>query len=78
MEPDPIDFSLLALPDLRRERMVRAVLAQVQEDVAVHVVDRELRAAEGDVGGVCAERQVSRAEVSDDIEGAGAGGERFR
>jgi hypothetical protein len=25
MEPDPIDFSPLTLPDLRRERMVRAV-----------------------------------------------------
>jgi hypothetical protein len=30
MEPDPIDFSPLALPDLRRERMVRAVLARAQ------------------------------------------------
>lgn len=30
MEPDPIDCSPLALPDLRRERMVRAVLARAQ------------------------------------------------
>lgn len=30
MEPDPIDFSPLALPDLRRERMVRAVLARAR------------------------------------------------
>jgi hypothetical protein len=30
MEPDPIDLTPLALPDLRRERMVRAVLARAQ------------------------------------------------
>lgn len=30
MEPDPIDLSPLALPDLRRERMVRAVLARAR------------------------------------------------
>ncbi|HEX2209234.1 MAG TPA: hypothetical protein VHG93_16275 [Longimicrobium sp.] len=28
MQPDPIDLSPLALPDLRRERMVRTVLAR--------------------------------------------------
>ena len=30
MEPDPIDLGPLALNDLRRERMVRAVLARAQ------------------------------------------------
>lgn len=30
MEPDPIDLRPLAIPDLRRERMVRAVLARAQ------------------------------------------------
>ncbi|HEU0301389.1 MAG TPA: hypothetical protein VFR37_18165 [Longimicrobium sp.] len=30
MEPHPIDLAPLALPDLRRERMVRAVLARAQ------------------------------------------------
>ena len=30
MEPDPIDLRPLALNDLRRERMVRAVLARAQ------------------------------------------------
>jgi hypothetical protein len=30
MEPDPIDLSPLGLNDLRRERMVRAVLARAQ------------------------------------------------
>lgn len=35
MEPDPIDLSPLGLPDLRRERMVRAVLARAQVRPAV-------------------------------------------
>lgn len=35
MEPHPIDLSPLALPDLRRERMVRAVLARAQLSPAV-------------------------------------------
>ena len=34
MEPRPIDLSPLALPDLRRERMVRAVLARAQTAAA--------------------------------------------
>ncbi len=34
MEPRPIDLSQLALPDLRRERMVRAVLARAQTAAA--------------------------------------------
>lgn len=33
-EPRPIDLSPLALPDLRRERMVRAVLARAQAAAA--------------------------------------------
>lgn len=35
MEPDPIDLSPLGLNDLRRERMVRAVLARAQAAPAV-------------------------------------------
>lgn len=34
MEPRPIDLSPLGLPDLRRERMVRAVLARAQAAAA--------------------------------------------
>lgn len=34
LDPHPIDFSPLALPDLRRERMVRAVLARAQTAAA--------------------------------------------